>query len=897
MAGAIIGFSLVAGNLAVNEEKTSEVEQNGDVVLQRILRTVGEKADAIAFPAAGETAASLLLHADGTEYLFYQHGDRIAMAEDGTVSYLTTDNVLIDYLTFLHYGNPDQGEGVSVVFRAGNAAIGTEVRARQYTKTFRGSAGLRPGKCQIDGDCGVGEKCCASGECVPSANSCTPVSPVCNTVADCDTATFYPQCDTSGGNCDWDIPTCNAGNCEMADSNTPCGTCSRCGDTDIDPLATPPEECDDGNADNTDACTTLCQDAECGDGYRWDGTEACDDGNTVDGDGCSAACVLEDLCVGGAANGTQEGDEECDKGDPPSDGTCDANCNLTYCGDGTVQSPNGQGLAESCEVDGDCAGGEFCSGCKCVDDSECGNGIVEGAEECDDGKRCSDNGDPCQNNSDCNSGATCVGRNIDGCTTPNVCVPDETPEATCNDSVDNDCDGLIDCADTANCPVTTSCGATAQCVAGGTCCGNGSIEAPEECDDGNITGGDGCDAQCKTEAPGTTECSDGVDNADADGLVDCIDPDPECISAVDWVTYQQGVAILSNSHRVIDVDGDSELDIVYGKEMGAFQPGALSWYKNDGANPPGFTNSVIDGVCGGTKAYVDAADVDKDLDIDVTAVCGNIVSWYDNDGSENFTKKAVGAVISGARGIIKDMDGDTEMDILIADTVGLAISWFQNDGSESFTKRDAATGVTGLTDVYPALIDGDANLDIVATAGNNVYWYKSDGASPPAFTLQSAIDSAFSNASAVHVADLDADTDMDVIAGNAAGAVRWFRNDGTGSFSAGTTIETIGTIINALYAAPINSADAFVDITAASAKEVKWYESNGGSPPTFTARSVETTGSNDFVDVSVADINGDGKMDLIRSARDSGGDAEFNVAWLDFAGAGQCYPLDDDESS
>ena len=40
-------------------------------------------------------------------------------------------------------------------------------------------------------------------------------------------------------------------------------------------------------------------------------------------------------------------------------------------------------------------------------------------------------------------------------------------------------------------------------------CGNGELEMGEECDDGNLMPGDGCDAACKTEEPGTCN-PDGV---------------------------------------------------------------------------------------------------------------------------------------------------------------------------------------------------------------------------------------------------------------------------------------------------------------------------------------------------------------------------------------------------
>lgn len=46
------------------------------------------------------------------------------------------------------------------------------------------------------------------------------------------------------------------------------------------------EECDDGNAVNTDGCTDACLLPTCGDGLIWAGVESCDDGNDIGDDGC-----------------------------------------------------------------------------------------------------------------------------------------------------------------------------------------------------------------------------------------------------------------------------------------------------------------------------------------------------------------------------------------------------------------------------------------------------------------------------------------------------------------------------------------------------------------------------------------------------------------------------------
>ena len=566
MAGAIVGFSLVSGNIASRNEIISEVEQNGDVVLQRILRSVGELADAILYPDYGEAANALVLAGGGSEYVFYQHGDRIAFVEDGNVSYLTTGDVVFDNLGFLHYGEEGGAEGVSVVFSAGNRAVGTEMTENQFARVFRGSASLRAEAC-INATCGAGEECCR-GDCYTSpccdvdADCVTPPDLICcisnlagkivsceELYTDCECATLAdcpivaPYCDTA--TCKYKVPTCNAGKCDVKDSDLPCDQCSTCGDGIVDVMMG--EECDDGNGINDDACTTSCKDAECGDGY-WqelgaDGgagggdDEECDDGNNKDGDGCSSDCLDEDLCVGGSPDETVEGDEECDDNNLVDTDTCDSNCRLTTCNDGIVQSPNGMGLNEECEKDSECTASEFCSGCLCVDDDICGNGVTEGIEECDDGKRCTDNGDPCQDDADC-ANNDCAGFSGDGCTTPDVCVPSQSPnELTCNDGIDNDCNNGADCADAADCPATTACQGGGKCYSG-TCCGDGAADAgeecnepgksctlpatcnnntcrcvaaiecgdwlkegAEECDDGNTNNGDGCSSIC--ELPGS----------------------------------------------------------------------------------------------------------------------------------------------------------------------------------------------------------------------------------------------------------------------------------------------------------------------------------------------------------------------------------------------------------
>jgi cysteine-rich repeat protein len=76
------------------------------------------------------------------------------------------------------------------------------------------------------------------------------------------------------------------------------------------------EECDDGNQEDTDACTSLCQAAACGDGDVQPASgEECDDGNESDADRCASCAIQEAVMVATGNNHTcairNEGSVKC----------------------------------------------------------------------------------------------------------------------------------------------------------------------------------------------------------------------------------------------------------------------------------------------------------------------------------------------------------------------------------------------------------------------------------------------------------------------------------------------------------------------------------------------------------------------------------------------------------
>lgn len=114
------------------------------------------------------------------------------------------------------------------------------------------------------------------------------------------------------------------------------------------------EECDDGNTDDGDGCssictledgfectivegTSVCVAVVCGDGVLASGEE-CDDGNTDDEDGCSSTCTVEEgyECVGEPSecvvpvcgDGVLTSGESCDDGNTDDGDGCSADCGI-----------------------------------------------------------------------------------------------------------------------------------------------------------------------------------------------------------------------------------------------------------------------------------------------------------------------------------------------------------------------------------------------------------------------------------------------------------------------------------------------------------------------------------------------------------------------------------------
>jgi hypothetical protein len=246
--------------------------------------------------------------------------------------------------------------------------------------------------------------------------------------------------------------------------------------------------------------------------------ELCGNGTLDEGEQCDGANLNAKTCITqGFASGTL---------------ACTAACRFDTTG---CEAPPVEDCDDGVDNDGDgdidCADADCASDPACQAGEDCGNGVLDTGEHCDGANL---NGKTCQTQGFAGGTLACTA----------ACRFDTTgcnPVEDCDNGVDDDRDGAIDCAD-------ADCASDPACQAGEDC-GNGVINAGESCDGSNhgaqtcatlgFTGGGtlACNAICHFNTSGcrmsvSEICNNGIDD-DGNGAIDCFDhacfTDPACL--------------------------------------------------------------------------------------------------------------------------------------------------------------------------------------------------------------------------------------------------------------------------------------------------------------------------------------------------------------------------------
>jgi hypothetical protein len=286
-----------------------------------------------------------------------------------------------------------------------------------------------------------------------------------------------------------------------------------------------------------------------------------------------------------------------------------------------------------------------------------------------------------------------------------------------------------------------------------------------------------------------------------------------------------------------------------------------------------------------------AGDLDGDGDIDLVSASNidDTIAWYRNNGNAtSFTKFVVTTQANGARAVVVvDLNRDGQLDLASLSLFDDSIRVHQNTGSgtpsQLFSSVLAITFPSGSlpADLYASDIDRDGWEDLVSitSATNRVAWHRNDGtpfsgAWGLGTTIFDGADSASPAGSGVFAGDIDGEGDLDLVATSfGEDRIDWFRNSSEGSSWSGRL--AVGGAIdgaNPPFVADIDGdGDMDVLTPAFNGGRVYFHRNDGGAGTFSLGDSVLfDTGTN----VSVADINGDGALDIV-----AGGHDDDRISW------------------
>lgn len=324
-----------------------------------------------------------------------------------------------------------------------------------------------------------------------------------------------------------------------------------------------------------------------------------------------------------------------------------------------------------------------------------------------------------------------------------------------------------------------------------------------------------------------------------------------------------------------DVDGDGDMDVI----AADYAADAIKYYENrlihkDVELP---NETIVDDASTSGPTHVEMGDLNGDgiVDFVVSELFGGTVEWYINDGAGGYSRRSMGSPSASTDLRIVDLDGDGDRDVISGDVGFSKVVWYSNDGGSdpTFTERTIDGAVINARQVAYGDLDNDGDIDVVSSAqsAGDVLWFESDGATPPTFTTN-VLSSALAEPAGVCVADFNGDGHLDVAAcdlENLGTEVRWFANDGAADPTFSNNLLQGATSGHFKLHAADMDGDGDVDVVPQSLNTSGgWYESSGGTSPTFTFHSI--TGLSVSRQTVPIDFDKDGDLDILEAEASDG---------------------------
>ncbi len=342
------------------------------------------------------------------------------------------------------------------------------------------------------------------------------------------------------------------------------------------------------------------------------------------------------------------------------------------------------------------------------------------------------------------------------------------------------------------------------------------------------------------------------------------------------VTQRLGGVDVGSWHTFADIDDDGDLDL-----FGDSRSGQTAFFRNQTTGPdPVFVleDTEYGDFLTAENNTSDFADLDHDGDLDF--FFGNLsgtLTLYRNVGTADsaafqFITDFYDSIIAFPAGLaaserghgfstvrFADINADNDFDLFYGDIFNPSMYYFRNAGSATVSNLELGTETylspptLGFNHATFADLDGDTDLDMLVGAANgqelnNLVYWRNDGV--PAIASFTLVTTNFisnldeGSFSIPALSDLDADGDADALIGRGDGRLSYYQNTGTAASPSWQRLSTAYLGINAgLSAAPELAdwdSDGDLDVLLGTEAGTVQYWRNDGGPFTFAPVLVQS---------------------------------------------------------